>query len=467
MKNSSAEIDPRYEAIRLLREIDEKEVFAQDLLSEKCSSVNLSKRDKSLLTTLVNGVIRQRQSLDTIISFFSRISLHKIEPWILIALRLGIYQIIYLDKIPASAAINTSVGLVKKLVCRTDAVRFTNAILRSAERSIQNKSFPEAEIVDPRHALYRGKDTWCLFHHAIFPDPQKQPISSLAANYSHPEWLIKRWITRHGREKTVEMCKADNSIPKVFLRVNNKKISNQEFMTLLEKEGIHSHSVNGALAVNATPISEIPGFAEGLFFVQDISAMKVAQFLRLEKTHRVLDMCAAPGGKATHMAELLESSGRIYALDVSFKRLQLLRENCLRMGVHNIFTVCGDASDDKVPFQDKFDRVLADVPCSNTGVFSRRVEARWRLTEAGIEKMSVLQYSILKTGSTLLKNSGYLVYSTCSIEPEENQDLVRRFLKNNSRFCLDREEFSFPSILGGNGGYIARICVKPEMKAMH
>lgn len=458
MKNSSSKRDVRYECIRILREIDEKEVFAQELITERCLQGDLSKRDKNLLTELVNGVIRHRLPLDTLISFFSKISFNKIEPWVLYALRMGLYQIAYLDRIPVSAAVNTSVELVKKLVRRTDAVRFTNAILRSVERSIQNKSACESEITDLQKALYRRENIWCTFHHPIFPDPGKHLSSYIAINYSHPEWLIKRWISRYGKEKTIEICKTNNLTPKIFLRINQEKVSIQEFLALLDKEGISARTIDNAIVVENIAVFEIPGFSEGLFFVQDRAAMKVAQFLKVEKSNTVLDMCAAPGGKTTHIAELLRNTGWIYALDISAKRLQLIKENCLRMGIHNVSIVCGDASEEKVPFRMKFDRVLIDAPCSNTGVLSRRVEARWRIKEDDLYKLASLQYSILKTGTSLLKSDGYLVYSTCSIEPEENQDIIKNFLDSESQFSLDAEEYYLPGVDTGDGGYMARIC---------
>lgn len=457
MRNSSHKTDARYECIRILREVDEKEVFAHELISERCSQGDLSKRDKNLLTELVNGVIRHRLSLDTLITFFSKISFNKIEPWVLCALRAGIYQIVYLDRVPVSAAVNTSVGLVKKLVRRTDAVRFTNAVLRSVERSIQNKSACESEVTDLQKVLYRRENIWCIFHHPVFPDPAKHLSSYIAITYSHPEWLIKRWISRYGKEKTIEMCKTNNLAPKVFLRVNQEKISTREFLALLNKEGISARAINNTVVVEDIAVFEIPGFAEGLFFVQDRAAMKAAQFLKTQETNTVLDMCAAPGGKTTHIAELLRNTGWIYALDISAKRLQLIKKNCLRMGVRNISIVCGDASDGKVPFRIKFDRVLIDAPCSNTGVLSRRVEARWRIKE-DLYKLASLQYSILKTGASLLKSDGYLVYSTCSIEPEENQDIIKKFMCSESQFSLDAEEYYLPGVDTGDGGYMARIC---------
>ncbi len=460
MKNSSqSKPDVRYECLQILREVEEKEVFAQELISSRCVKDTLSEVDKNLLTELVHGVIRHRLSLDTIISFFSKISLNKIEPWVRQALRLGLYQIIYLDRIPASAAVNTAVELVKQLVHRTDAVKFTNAILRSVERCIQNKSLRENEITNPQRVLYRRENTWCEFQHPIFPDPNKSLSRALAVYYSHPEWLVKRWLGRYGKEKTVQICKVNNLAPKVYLRINHAKISPQEFLALCSKNSMHSHLTDNAVVVENSAVSEIPGFSEGLFFVQDVSAIKVAQFLRIEASNTVLDMCAAPGGKTTHIAELLGETGKIYALDVSLKRLQLLKENCSRMGVQNAFLICGDASEHRVPFQCAFDRVLIDAPCSNTGVLSRRVEARWRLKEEDIGKMAALQYSILKTGATRLKPNGFLVYSTCSIEPEENQDVIKKFLSNEPQFCLDAEEHYLPGKTG-DGGYMARLCRK-------
>lgn len=460
MKNSSSKTDVRYECIRILREIDEKEVFAHELISEKCSQVDWLPRDKNLLTELVNGVIRHRLSLDTLISSFSKIPFKKIEPWVLYALRLGLYQIVYLDRIPVSAAINTSVELVKKAIRRPDAIKFANAILRSAERSLQNKCLQEQEVANHRNALYRRENTWCTFQHTILPDPDKNPSAYIAANYSHPEWLIKRWLNRYGKDKTIEICKINNLPPKVFLRINHKKISPQEFIELLNKNGINSYAIDNAVVVDNIAVSEIPGFSEGLFFVQDISAMKVAQFLKVEKSDTVLDMCAAPGGKTTHISELLGDTGKVCALDISLKRLQSVQENCRRMGVQNVFIVCGDASGERVPFHVKFDRALIDAPCSNTGVLSRRVEARWRLKEEDMNKLATLQYSILKTGATMLKPGGCLVYSTCSIEPEENQDIIKKFLSNGPQFCLDAEKYYLPELKGGDGGYMARLLMR-------
>lgn len=491
MKNSSPETDVRYDCIRILRAIDEQEVFARELLSERCSHGNLSQRDKRLLTELVQGVIRHRLSLDTLISSFSKIPLARIEPWIIHALRIGLYQIIFLDRIPSSAAVNTSVELAKKLTRRTDAARFTNAVLRSIERSIQKKSAPASEITDPRKALYRRENTWCTFHVPLFPSPEEALSSYLAMNYSHPEWLIKRWLSRHGKAKTLEICRYNNRAPELFLRINQRKISIREFVALLDQKGIPSHTVGNAVVVGDTAVSEIPGFEEGLFFVQDISAMKAAEFLKVEKSHTVLDLCAAPGGKTTHIAELLEGTGWIYAMDISPSRLQLVKENCRRMGIHNVSLVCGDAAEDRAPFHRQFDRVLIDAPCSNTGVLARRAEARWRLKEGDIESLASLQCSILTAGAALMKPGGYLVYSTCSIEPEENQAVIKKFLTrqdrsqippirggedgdkktsektkifygsttdNESPFYLDAEECHLPGMNAGDGGYLARIC---------
>lgn len=460
MRNSSSKTDVRYECIHILREIEEKGIFAHDLITASRLQGDLPKQDKNLLRELVNGVIRHRLSLDTVISFFSKIPFSKIDPRVLSILRLGLYQIVFLDRIPPFAAVDTSVELAKKLVRRPAAGKFTNAILRSAERSIQNKSVYKQEITDLRRALYRRENTWCVFQYPIFPDPAKHPSLFIATNYSHPEWLIKRWIGRYGEEKTIEICKTNNSIPKTFLRINHKKISPEEFLALLNKKSIHSQIINGAVAIDDIAVFEVPGYTEGLFFVQDISAMKVAPFLKVKKSNRVLDMCAAPGGKAAHIAELLENTGKVYALDISLKRLHSIKQNCLRMGISNISLVCGDASEGKAPFRSTFDRVLIDAPCSNTGVLSRRIEARWRLKEEDIRTLASLQYSILETGAAMLQSNGLLVYSTCSIEPEENRDIIKKFLHNQPQFCLDGEEYYLPGTSTGDGGYMARICMR-------
>ena len=247
------------------------------------------------------------------------------------------------------------------------------------------------------------------------------------------------------------------SSQKAFLRINQRKISPQEFIVLLGKNGINSYAVDNAVVVDNIAVSEIPGFSEGLFFVQDISAAKVSRFLKVEKSNAVLDMCSAPGGKTTHISELLGDTGKVCALDISLKRLQSVQENCRRMEVQSVFIVCSNASGERVPFHIKSDRVLIDAPCSNTGVLSRRVEARWRLKEEDMNKLATLQYSILKTGAAMLKPGGYLVYSTCSIEPEENQDIIKKSLSNEPQFCLDAEKYYLPTMNAGDGGYMARL----------
>jgi len=464
LKNFSNKFDVRFESIRILRETEEKDVFVQELIEERCRQTNVSERDRHLLSELVNGVTRHQLSLDAIISFFSKIPPKKIEPWILYALRLGIYQMVFLDKIPHSAAVNTSVELVKNSVRRTDATRFANAILRSADRNIKNKYIVDQETINPQKLLYRKDNIWCEFQDTIFPDPNRNPSSYISKHYSHPEWLIKRWLSRYGKDKTIEICKANNHIPPISLRINRNKTSINEFTSLIKQKDIQAHTTDNAIIVNNIAIPDIPGFSDGLFSVQDITAMKVGIFLMAESSGAgnitILDMCAAPGGKTTHIAELAQNQGSVYALDISLKRLHLLKENCQRLGIKNITIICGDASGGKAPFRGKFDRILADVPCSNTGVLSRRIEARWRITEKDIKQLTTLQYSILKTGSSLLKPDGILVYSTCSIEPEENQEVVQKFLKNEPQFYLDKEDYYLPETNKGDGGYMARIRTK-------
>jgi len=447
--------------VRILRELDEQKTLAQESIANLCLRSNISRQDKNLLTQLVNGVIRHQLSLDAIISCFSKLPLRKIEPWILYPLRIGLYQMVFLDKIPYHVAVHTSVELVKKLVRRANAAQFTNAILRTAARNIVNKSLNGTAIVNPQNVLHKKEDTWCEFKVPVFPHPDKDIISYISTNFSHPEWLISRWHNRFGKEKTIEICKANNNIPPLFLRINYNKITFKEFIELLNKKGVKSYTGNGALVVNNVAVYEIPGFTEGLFFVQDLTAMKVLKFLMVKPANSVLDMCAAPGGKTTHIAEILGNTGKVFALDISRKRLRHIHENCQRMGFNNIYLICGDASDNHAPFKVSFDRILIDAPCSNTGVLSRRVEVRWWLREEDIKTLASLQYSILNTGASLLKPEGILIYSTCSIEPEENHEVIKRFLQYNPDFYLEKEYCYLPTINKGDGGYMARIRKTP------
>ncbi len=341
----------------------------------------LSRRDRALLTTLVYGVTRWRRPLDWLIDRCAQ----RVQPEIRQHLRVALFQIRHLDRIPRHAAVNEAVELAKG-VSRKSA-GFVNAVLRKA---------------------------------ADMPLPDNPGLRT-----SHPDWLVERWKSRFPDLEAV--LAADNAVLPVLARVNRLKV--KDGPDLIEVEG------DPATA---------PGFAEGNFTVQDETAMKVAPLLAPKPGERVLDLAAAPGGKTTHLAELMEGKGLVVAVDLP-GRIRLVEESARRLGLGNIRCVAGDGA--TVAFERPFDAILLDAPCSNTGVLSRRPDVRWRLKESDIAGAAAVQRLLLENAARLLKPGGRLVYSTCSLEPEENRVEL-------PGLTLVKEELTLPTARH-SGGYAA------------
>lgn len=369
-------------------------------------------RDKNLFTEIFYGVIRNKLYLDYIIASYSNTPLKKMDKEVLMGLRIGVYQLFFLDRIPARAAVYESVEAVKILLSkkRKGAVSFTNGILRNINRNRSDFKLP---------------------------DKNKEIKKYLSIKYSYPIWMVERFLKQYGLEKAETIIKAGNKRSVVIYRHNSLKMSKEEFLTLLKAENIEYQKTFLDSFYKLTKIeapSQTKAFQKGGAYIQGSSAGLASLLLDVKKGMEVLDLAAAPGGKTTHLAELMENTGQITALDISQKRLNLIKENIIRLGVKNVKLKKADASN----YQDnqKYDRILADLPCSGLGLISAKPEIKWEKDESIIKKMAELQYDILNNNLDKLKTDGKLLYSTCTLTEEENQNLIDQIIKENKNLEL-------------------------------
>jgi 16S rRNA (cytosine967-C5)-methyltransferase len=418
--------NPRLAAFEILLRIEKERSYADILIDRELSTGELMGPDRGLLTELVYGVLRRRGTLDHIINQFSRQKVDKLERVVLILLRLGLYQALFLDRIPVSAAVNETVKLAKVLAPR--AAGFINAVLRTADRK-------RDEI--------------------LYPDPQGDPVASLAARHSHPAWIIGRWIEQLGPEEAESLARAMSEAPPLTIRCNTLKITRDALIARLSAEAgsavITCFSPDGLNIAARTPLAGMPDFREGLFTIQDESSQLAAILLAPLPGERVLDLCAAPGGKTTHLAQLMENRGEILACDTAVRKLALIEENSRRLGITIITTFHLDATrplpeaGQEPLATDRFDRVLVDAPCSGLGVLRRNPEGKWWKTPADIAELAPRQKAILLNGAALLKEGGTLLYATCSTTPEENEGVIADFLSKRPDFMLEDLRGLFPA----------------------
>ena len=371
----------------------------------------LNNKDISLISEIVYGVTTWRLTLDEIIKKYSKIRIKKISPWILNILRLSIYQIVFLDKIPKSAAVNEGVNLAKKYGNK-GSIGYVNAILRKVDKD------------EERNILKNIKD-----------------LETISKCTSMPMWIIEE-LKNDGLDnnKILDICMNSNIRPNISIRVNNLKTNKDELKNILNDENVKIKK-DGILddfiildKVNG--IETLESFRKGLFTVQDEVAGLPAIILGPKQNEKILDSCSSPGGKTTYIAELMENNGEILAFDIHEHRVKLVEENAKRLGINNIKTKVEDASIYKEEYKEKFDKILLDVPCLGIGVLKRKPDIKWQKKREDIEEIQKLQMEILNTCSKYLKIGGELVYSTCSIFKKENRFLIEDFLSENKNFKL-------------------------------
>jgi len=443
--------------------------FTEDLLERALAESRLLPLDCALCQELVYGVVRWQATLDWLIS--RKTDGREQKPGLRNLLRLGLYQIFWLDRIPPHAAVHETVELAKQGGFGSQT-GFVNALLRGCLR----------EVGPVRKLLAELK------------------VSQPALGWSHPEWLVARWEKRWGAEKTARLLEWNNTPPKTFVRVNtlDREPRRPAGDPLHENANTpagsrHSRDAGDLLAhwreenveydfvrrdwleenlvfelKSHPPLTSLASFRDGWFYVQDPGTLLAVRELNPQPGETILDFCAAPGGKTTYLAQLLNRQGRIVAQDISEERLDLVRQNCERLGVTCVETLLSTPGRIPLPAGRReggqwrgegklFDRILIDAPCSNTGVMRRRVDLRWRIQLKEISRLQQAQLALLKQAAPILKPGGVLVYSTCSLEPEENSEVVGEFLHGHSEFKLEFERELLPFVDGVDGAFVARL----------
>lgn len=402
------ETNARLIAVRILARVEKEGAYANLLLRSQLPALS-QVRDRNLTTALVNGVLKNKLLLDYALRKHLSKPMSALPHEVRADLRIGIFQILLTDKIPVSAAINESVEIART-IGRESLVPLVNSVLRKAA------------------------DTGWDFQ---WPDPKKDTVRYLSVRYSHPEWMVKRWLTRWGRQETEDLLIANNEPSPTAIRVNTLKTTKAELIMALEGKDIMVQE--DTIAPECLVINDFGGleqleeFREGLFTVQDQSSQLVAHVLDVRENDNVLDVCSAPGGKTTHMAQLMHNKGRIVAIDHFPQKLNLIDELAGRLGITIITTMQSDARE--LPESlGLFERVLVDAPCSGLGVIRRRADLRWQKSEEEIKRLPELQLAILLKASEHVRPGGDLVYSTCTIEPEENFEVIKAFRELRPEF---------------------------------
>ncbi len=412
---------PREAACAVLLRLRKEGGYADRLMDRELAGGQLSGPDRGLFAELVFGVLRRQGTLDHILSQLLTRPLAGLAPQVLICLRVGLYQLVYLDRIPESAAVNEAVAMAKKSSHRFGGL--VNAVLRNYLR---------------RRELM------------VFPDPVSAPAEYIAARHSHPLWLVRQWISQLGAAEAERLAEASSLQPSLTLRVNTLRISRDEFLRRIVQSGIQAspgryspHAV--VVEGGRRAIRDLPGFQEGLFTVQDEASQLAGLLLEPRPGQLVLDACSAPGGKATHLAQQMDDRGELLAMDISKSKLSLVRETAERLGMTIIHTRVADLLNSATLPEGLFDLILLDAPCSGLGVIRRNPEAKWRLTPADISRLAETQKKMLKSAIAMLKPGGRLLYSTCSTSRQENEDVVHDFLSRRDDCVLENLNECFPS----------------------
>jgi 16S rRNA (cytosine967-C5)-methyltransferase len=427
--NAVNEQKPRQIAARVLQQRNRGGEFVEDLLEIALASARLSSADRGLCQEIVYGVVRWQAALDWLIA--RKTGGREQKPALQNLLRLGLYQIFWLDRIPDHAAVNETVELAKQGGFGPQA-GFVNAVLRGYLREADETKKLLAEL----------------------------KISNPAIGFSHPQWLVEKWQKTFGAEKTTQLLEWNNQPPKTFARVNTLKSDAGKLVEKWRAENVDYDFVRRDwLEENLVfelkshpPLNSLASFRDGWFYIQDSSTLLAPKVLDAKPGETILDLCAAPGGKSTFIAQLMGNKGKIIASDVSEERLKLVRENCTRLGVTCVETL----SVFRFP-SSAFDRILVDAPCSNTGVMRRRVDLRWRISPEEISRLQKAQLDLLKLAATKLNPGGVLVYSTCSLETEENSAVAKEFLREHENFRLETERQLLPFADNVDGAYVARL----------
>ena len=407
--------NPREIALFVLNRFEKRDAYPDRLLDTILSKKELSPKDRGLATELVIGTLRWLKRLDWVLERYLNKGVETTPFFLKNILRLGIYQILFLSQIPSYAIVNEMVTIAKKGAGKK-AAGMVNAILRK---------------------VILEKD------HIPLPTYKDDPAFYISIIFSHPLWLVKRWIKRFGVDETEKLCEANNSIPPITIRTNTLKIDRQELFSILQKKGYEPsltiYSDDGINVKGMKSIADEPLFMDGFFTIQDEASQIIAYIVSPPPESRVLDLCAAPGGKTTHMAQLMKNKGKIVAVDRHIGRLSLLEKSCQRLGI-SIVDIChGDALNLKEILKntEPFDYILIDAPCSGLGVLRRNPDIKYRLLLEDIKRVAKTQKKLINEAFFFLKQNGVLVYSVCTFTPEETYEVINSILQKKKNFIIE------------------------------
>ncbi|MBM7692319.1 16S rRNA (cytosine967-C5)-methyltransferase [Peribacillus deserti] len=449
MKNNKKTV--REIALEVLDSVEKNQSYSNLLLNNMITKHKLTGPDVGLLTELSYGTIQRKMTLDYYLTPF--VNFQKTQGWIINLLRLSLYQLIYLDKVPDHAVIFEAVEIAKKRGHKGNT-SMVNGVLRN----IQRKGVPSLDEI-------------------------KDPAERISIETSHPQWIVERWIRQFGYDKTLEMCKTNLLASVQTARVNIRKTSRNEVLSLLREEGFEVEpslvAPDGIKAIRGN-LTNSEAFKAGFFTIQDESSMLVGYAIGAGGDEQVLDACAAPGGKSTHIAERLSDKGRVISLDLHEHKVKLIKDQAERLGLDNIKTrVYNSKKVQEIFGLGQFNRILIDAPCSGLGVMRRKPDIKYTKSQKDINSLSEIQLELLDAAAPLVTRGGTLVYSTCTVDKEENENVALRFLEKHTEF---EEDYSlkdrlpepvkplvngnmlqvFPQDFGSDGFFIA--CFKRKVK---
>ncbi len=438
-------------AVKTLYDIEEKKSFSNIKLNNYFKQYDPDPVDRAFATEILYGTVRWKLKIDYMIQKFSKLKIEKISPWVLSCIRAAVYQVFFMDKVPEFAAVNQAVELVK--LKDKKASSFVNGVLRN---------------------ILRNKEEF-------FNIQIKDRTKRLSIEYSHPEWFVDKFIKLHGEDFVKSLMKINNTPPEFIIRVNTLKCSREELMEKLTSRGVKcvEGRLEEALILHGmSSIEKSEEFRSGLFTIQDESSMLAVKVLDPKPNEKILDLCSAPGGKSTGMAQLMKNKGEILSFDIHEHKLALINKSAERLGVNIIKARLKDSTVFDEEYMDYGDRVLLDAPCSGLGLIRKKPEIRWSIKPADIMELQKIQMNIIDNASKYVKKGGTLLYSTCTISREENEDIIENFIKCNPNYQLeDISEFIpnkikgdesevrgyiklFPHINGMDGFFIAKLLRK-------
>ena len=408
-------MNPRKAAADIVYNVTKKNYTLNSGVERCRDDESLSALDVRFVSELTSGTVRRLEYIDYLIKNSSDIKINKISPYVLSVLRTGAYQIVFMDRIPNSAAVNESVKLIKKSA-NSRLSGYVNAVLRNIEKNWHNVKLPDDET------------------------------EALSVKYSFPKWIVKRWCTRFGDEAE-PLLAAMNQKPKTIIRTNTLRITPQKLLDMLVDDGWDCKKYESGLfpeldcLISASKIDELvksEAYQKGYFYVQDAAAAYASHVLNPQKDSVVIDMCASPGGKTTHLAQIMNNTGKIFAFDIYDGKIDKINENAARLGITNITALKRDSAVFNSEFKDKADCILADVPCSGLGIIRRKPDIKYLRDEGDIAELSSLGLKILNNAARYLKSGGKMLFSTCTTEYEENENTLFEFLKENPEFHLKK-----------------------------